>query len=315
MFLTLKNIDKEFSKGNGVNNISLYINEGELVTLLGPSGCGKTTTLNMIGGFLNPDKGNIILENTDITNLPPEKRSIATVFQSYALFPHMNVIENVSYGLKYTANYKKKERYAIAKEYLKTVGLEGYEKEHVGNLSGGQQQRVALARALITKPKVLLLDEPFSNLDAKLRVKMREELKEIQNKFKVTMIFVTHDQEEALSISDKIVVMDKGHIVQVGTPKEIYCNPVNEYVASFIGSSNIIVKDDDKDLIRPEDIEMNHDENGEWEVIKKIFMGSYTKYFISDKNTVLEVNISGMKNNNFEEGNKISININNVKAL
>ena len=156
MFLTLKNIDKEFSKGNGVNNISLYINEGELVTLLGPSGCGKTTTLNMIGGFLNPDKGNIILENTDITNLPPEKRSIATVFQSYALFPHMNVIENVSYGLKYTSNYKKKERYAIAKEYLKTVGLEGYEKEHVGNLSGGQQQRVALARALITKPKVLL---------------------------------------------------------------------------------------------------------------------------------------------------------------
>lgn len=315
MFLRLKNIYKEFSKENGVRDINLDIKEGELVTLLGPSGCGKTTTLNMIGGFLNPDKGNILLADEDITNLPPEKRSIATVFQSYALFPHMNVIENVSYGLKYTTNYKKKERFNIAKEYIKTVGLEGYEKEHVGNLSGGQQQRVALARALITKPKVLLLDEPLSNLDAKLRVKMRDELKSIQKKFNITMIFVTHDQEEALSISDKIVVMDRGYVVQVGTPKEIYASPKNEYVASFIGKSNIVINNDNKDLIRPEDIDMIKDSNGEWEIIKKIFMGAYIKYIIVCNDQILEVDISGIKNNDFEEGNKVSIKINHVQAL
>ncbi len=309
MILELKNISKVFSKGDGISNINLEVNEGELITLLGPSGCGKTTTLNTIGGFIIPDNGSIILDNEDITNQPPEKRSISTVFQSYALFPHMNVIENISYGLKYTSSLKKKQRLEVAEQYVELVGLKGYEREHVGRLSGGQQQRVSLARALITRPKLLLLDEPFSNLDAKLRVKMREELKELQRKFNITMIFVTHDQEEALSISDKIVVMDKGKIVQIGKPSQVYLNPVSEYVASFVGMSNIIEEDSKKKIIRPENIIMKKDNNGEWEIINKIFMGHYMKYNISDGCKSLEVICSGIKNNYYNLNDKISIDI------
>ncbi|OXX83492.1 hypothetical protein AVM15_10570, partial [Paraclostridium benzoelyticum] len=312
MFLKLNNIKKEFSKENGVTDINLQINKGELVTLLGPSGCGKTTTLNIIGGFLKPDNGTIILEDADITLLPPEKRPIATVFQSYALFPHMNVIENISYGLKYTTNFRKKERLNAAKEYINIVGLKGYEYEHVGDLSGGQQQRVALARALITKPKLLLLDEPFSNLDAKLRIKMREEIKQIQNMFNITMIFVTHDQEEALSISDRIVVMDRGEIIQVGTPREIYRNPTNEYVASFIGKSNIIEINGSKKLIRPEDIELNKDINGEWEIKNEIFIGSYTRYIIGKNNERILVDLSGIEKSEYKLKDKVNIRFKNI---
>lgn len=315
MFLKLNNIKKEFSKENGVTNIHLQINKGELVTLLGPSGCGKTTTLNIIGGFLKPDNGTIILEDADITLLPPEKRPIATVFQSYALFPHMNVIENISYGLKYTTNFRKKERFNAAKEYINIVGLKGYEYEHVGDLSGGQQQRVALARALITKPKLLLLDEPFSNLDAKLRIKMREEIKQIQNMFNITMIFVTHDQEEALSISDRIVVMDSGKIIQVGTPREIYRNPTNEYVASFIGKSNIIEINGSKKLIRPEDIDLNKDVNGEWEIKNEIFIGSYTRYIIEKNNESILVDLSGVEKRAYKLKDKVNIRFKNIIDL
>ncbi|MCU9814718.1 ABC transporter ATP-binding protein [Paraclostridium sp. AKS73] len=315
MFLKLNNIKKEFSKENGVTDINLQINKGELVTLLGPSGCGKTTTLNIIGGFLKPDNGTIILEDADITLLPPEKRPIATVFQSYALFPHMNVIENISYGLKYTTNFRKKERLNAAKEYINIVGLKGYEYEHVGDLSGGQQQRVALARALITKPKLLLLDEPFSNLDAKLRIKMREEIKQIQNMFNITMIFVTHDQEEALSISDRIVVMDRGEIIQVGTPREIYRNPTNEYVASFIGKSNIIEINGSKKLIRPEDIELNKDINGEWEIKNEIFIGSYTRYIIGKNNERILVDLSGIEKSEYKLKDKVNIRFKNIIDL
>ncbi len=315
MFLKLNNIKKEFSKENGVTDINLQINKGELVTLLGPSGCGKTTTLNIIGGFLKPDNGTIILEDADITLLPPEKRPIATVFQSYALFPHMNVIENISYGLKYTTNFRKKERLNAAKEYINIVGLKGYEYEHVGDLSGGQQQRVALARALITNPKLLLLDEPFSNLDAKLRIKMREEIKQIQNMFNITMIFVTHDQEEALSISDRIVVMDRGEIIQVGTPREIYRNPTNEYVASFIGKSNIIEINGSKKLIRPEDIELNKDINGEWEIKNEIFIGSYTRYIIGKNNERILVDLSGIEKSEYKLKDKVNIRFKNIIDL
>lgn len=315
MFLELKNISKLFSDNDGIDNINLEINEGELITLLGPSGCGKTTTLNTIGGFINTDNGSIILDNIDITNQPPEKRPIATVFQSYALFPHMNVIENVSYGLKYTSNIRKKQRLEIAKKYIELVGLKGYEKEHVGRLSGGQQQRVSLARALITNPKVLLLDEPFSNLDAKLRVKMREELKELQRKFNITMIFVTHDQEEALSISDRIVVMNKGKIVQIGTPSQIYLNPVNEYVASFVGISNIIQEGEIKKLIRPENITIIKDKNGKWKIVNKTFMGHYMKYSISDGSKILEVICSGIKNNSYNIKDRVNIDIELSKII
>lgn len=200
MYLRIENLRKIFEENRGIEKIDFSIEKGELISLLGPSGCGKTTLLNIIGGFLKPDNGKIYLEDRDITDIPPEKRDISTVFQSYALFPHMNVLENIKYGLKYK-KLTKKEQNELALEYLKIVGLDGYEKKSIQELSGGQQQRVALARALVLYPKVLLLDEPFSNLDAKLKISMREELKELQKNLKISMIFVTHDQEEALSIS------------------------------------------------------------------------------------------------------------------
>ena len=221
MYLRIENLRKIFEENRGIEKINFSIEKGELISLLGPSGCGKTTLLNIIGGFLKPDNGKIYLEDRDITDIPPEKRDISTVFQSYALFPHMNVLENIKYGLKYK-KLTKKEQNELALEYLKIVGLDGYEKKSIQELSGGQQQRVALARALVLYPKVLLLDEPFSNLDAKLKISMREELKELQKNLKISMIFVTHDQEEALSISDKVVVMNNGKIEQIGTPEELF---------------------------------------------------------------------------------------------
>lgn len=284
MYLEIKKISKIFEEKKGVKNINLQVNEGELVTLLGPSGCGKTTLLNLIGGFLSPDSGNILIENMDVTKLYPEDRPISTVFQSYALFPHMNVIENISYGLKYTS-LNKKEQLEEAMNYLKIVGLEGYEKYYVQNLSGGQQQRVALARALVLKPKILLLDEPFSNLDVKLKINMREELKNLQKRLKITMIFVTHDQEEALSISDRVVVMKDGEIEQIGTPEDIYYSPINDYVADFIGKINIFYKDNKKILVRPEEIEMLLSDSGEWIIEYKEFMGSSSLFYLRNKIT------------------------------
>ena len=232
MYLKIENIRKMFDKTRGIKDINFSIEKGELISFLGPSGCGKTTLLNVIGGFIQPETGKIYLEGEEITDFPPEIRNISTVFQNYALFPHMNVIENIKYGLKYK-KLSKKEQEDLAQDYLKIVGLEGYEKVSVYELSGGQQQRVALARALVLHPKLLLLDEPFSNLDAKLKISMREELKQLQKKINISMIFVTHDQEEALSLSDKIVVMNAGEIVQIGTPEEIYYQPANDYVADL----------------------------------------------------------------------------------
>jgi len=195
---------------NGIANINLKIKRGEFITLLGPSGCGKTTTLNLIGGFLKPDRGEILMAGKDISRLPPELRPVSTVFQNYALFPHLNVLENVAYGIRFYRKYPKKKALKAAQEYLNLVGLMDYEKSNIGNLSGGQQQRVALARSLATGAEVLLLDEPLSNLDVALRNRLRKELKELQRKTGVTMVFVTHDQEEALSLSDRLVVMEHG---------------------------------------------------------------------------------------------------------
>lgn len=282
MYLEIRNLNKIFEQKRGVQNINLQVKEGELVTLLGPSGCGKTTLLNIIGGFLSPDSGDILIENKDIVKLSPEDRPISTVFQNYALFPHMNVIENIGYGLKYTP-LKKKEQLDEAIKYLKIVGLEGYEKTPIQNLSGGQQQRVALARALVLKPKILLLDEPFSNLDVKLKINMREELKYLQKKLKITMIFVTHDQEEALSISDKIVVMKEGEIVQIGTPEEIYYFPTNDYVADFVGKVNILYRNNKKILIRPEEIKMILLKEGQWTIEYKEFLGSSSLFYLRNK--------------------------------
>lgn len=306
MYLRIENLRKIFEENRGIKKIDFSIEKGELISLLGPSGCGKTTLLNIIGGFLKPDNGKIYLENRDITDIPPEKRDISTVFQSYALFPHMNVLENIKYGLKYK-KLTKEEQNELALEYLKIVGLDGYEKKSIQELSGGQQQRVALARALVLYPKILLLDEPFSNLDAKLKISMREELKELQKNLKISMIFVTHDQEEALSISDKVVVMNNGRIEQIGTPEEIYYSPINEYVANFIGKSNFILKDGAKKLIRPENIKIEKNQKGNWEVINKEFMGAYTILKIRNGIEELYVNIQGEKGREYKLGDLVEI--------
>lgn len=308
MYLRIENLKKIFEENRGIEKIDFSIEKGELISLLGPSGCGKTTLLNIIGGFLKPDNGKIYLEDRDITDIPPEKRDISTVFQSYALFPHMNVLENIKYGLKYK-KLTKKEQNNLALEYLKIVGLDGYEKKSIQELSGGQQQRVALARALVLYPKVLLLDEPFSNLDAKLKIGMREELKELQKNLKISMIFVTHDQEEALSISDKVVVMNNGRIEQIGTPEEIYYSPINDYVADFIVKSNFILKDGAKKMIRPENIKIEKNQKGNWEVINKEFMGAYTMLKIRNGIEELYVNIQGEKGREYKLGDLVEISI------
>ena len=237
--IQFRNIVMSFQDQLVLKNINLDIEEKEFVTLLGPSGCGKTTLLRILGGFLEPTEGKVIFDGVDIAKLPPHKRELNTVFQKYALFPHMNVYENIAFGLK----IKKMSRDVIEQKVmkmLKLIGLEGYEKKNVTLLSGGQQQRVAIARALVNEPKVLLLDEPLGALDLKLRKEMQYELKRIQQEVGITFIFVTHDQEEALTMSDKIVVMRDGTIQQIGSPQDIYNEPVNRFVADFIGESNII---------------------------------------------------------------------------
>ena len=235
----LKNISKSFDGEIVLSNVNLYIYDKEFITLLGPSGCGKTTTLRIIGGFESADSGDVFFDGERINDLPPYKRNVNTVFQKYALFPHLNVYDNIAFGLriKKVKEQEIKERVA---EMLALVNLRGFEKRNVSLLSGGQQQRVAIARALINKPKLLLLDEPLGALDLKLRKDMQIELKNIQKKTGITFIYVTHDQEEALSMSDTIVVMAGGKIQQIGTPTDIYNEPKNAFVADFIGESNIL---------------------------------------------------------------------------
>ncbi len=237
--IELKGITKEFDGEQVLKNIDLYIRDKEFVTLLGPSGCGKTTTLRIIGGFETPDSGELYFEGKEISAVPSHKRPVNTVFQKYALFPHLNVFENVAFALR-LKKLPEKEIVTRVKEMLKLVALSGFERRDVNLLSGGQQQRVAIARALISNPKVLLLDEPLGALDLKLRKDMQNELKNIQSRTGITFIYVTHDQEEALSMSDTIVVMADGKIQQIGTPTDIYNEPVNAFVADFIGESNII---------------------------------------------------------------------------
>ena len=239
ILIELKHLSKKYQNLTAVDNIDLTIRENEFVTLLGPSGCGKTTTLRMIGGFEDPDSGEIYFEGKLLNPVPPYRRNINTVFQRYALFPHLNVFENIAFGLriKKISGSEIKRR---VEHMLKLVDLDGFEKRHVDSLSGGQQQRVAIARALVNEPKVLLLDEPLGALDLKLRKEMQIELLDMQRRVGITFIYVTHDQEEALTMSDTIVVMNRGVIQQVGTPQDIYNEPVNRFVADFIGESNII---------------------------------------------------------------------------
>ena len=253
--IRLKDCVMAYDDGVVLDHINLYINDKEFLTLLGPSGCGKTTTLRIIGGFLTPTSGDVLFDGVRINHVPPHKREVNTVFQKYALFPHLNVYENVAFGLrlgktvtnvvngKSTAKKVKipeKEIHQRVMEMLEIVNLKGFEKRSISALSGGQQQRVAIARALVNQPKVLLLDEPLGALDMRLRKDMQNELKRIQQEMGITFIYVTHDQEEALAMSDTVVVMDGGRIQQIGTPEDIYNEPKNAFVADFIGESNII---------------------------------------------------------------------------
>ncbi len=239
VIVKLKDIVVEFDGERVLKGINLDIHDKEFVTLLGPSGCGKTTTLRIIGGFVDQNEGDLFFGSQKINGMPPYKRHVNTVFQRYALFPHLNVFENVAFGLR-VQKLPQKEITARVREMLELVGLKGFEHRNVKNLSGGQQQRVAIARALVNHPKVLLLDEPLGALDLKLRKEMQTELKRIQKSLEITFVYVTHDQEEALTMSDTVVVMNNGEIQQIGTPQDIYNEPINAFVADFIGESNII---------------------------------------------------------------------------
>ena len=262
---------KSFGEKEVVKDLSLSLPKGELLCLLGASGCGKTTTLKMISGFLKTDEGQILVDGQDITTLAPEKRPVSTVFQSYALFPHMSVLENVIYGLKFRGIRKKEAR---------EMGMES-----IGEISGGQQQRVALVRSLITKPKVLLLDEPLSNLDAKLRVKMREEIREIQKKYEITMVFVTHDQEEAMVLGDQIAIMDQGKLVQIGKPEEVYLHPQNDFARDFLGISNRFADIHGNTICcRPEELEFAAEGSVKGIVRQEEFLGFYRQYYVETMN-------------------------------
>lgn len=307
MYLSLKNISKKYKDKEILKNISFDIKEGELVCILGPSGCGKTTLLNIIGGFISDFSGDVLLSDENINNLPPEKREISTVFQSYGLFTHKNVIDNVSYGLK-LLKIDKNMREKRARDMLEKVGLAGYEKKKIKELSGGEQQRVAIARSMVLNPKLLLLDEPLSNLDVHLRDVMRKEIKRIQKQFGVTMIIVTHDQEDAFKLADRVIVINEGHIEQIGTPEELYKNPKNNFISSFIGENNII----DKNLIiRPEEISIKLDSSGEGKVVDVTYLGATVEYLVEapDGNTLKVLTMSTAER--FNIGDKVLVQINN----
>lgn len=348
--VNIKDLSKIYIGNNNnefkaVDNISVEIKAGEFVTLLGPSGCGKTTTLRMIAGFEIPTSGELYLGGDVINNIPPDKRDTAMVFQSYALFPHYNIYDNIAYGLK----LKKLDKETIKQKVnniIDLVGLRGMENRYPNQLSGGQQQRVALARALVMEPGVLLFDEPLSNLDAKLRVYMRTEIRKIQKKVGITAVYVTHDQSEAMSLSDRIIIMNKGIIEQVGTPKEIYYTPKTEFVADFIGTANFIegkilevnkgvakieiegnsvdvqyngekkAGDSCKLVLRPEAVQINKSEGVlEGEVTLSTFMGSYQDYIVKTKTCDVAIQDNNPQGRPiFEEGEKVKLNFSHLNV-
>lgn len=346
--LAMHDIDKHYDNNQVLDKVNLQIREGEFFTFLGPSGCGKTTLLRIIAGFVQPEQGQVFFNGKDITNMEPENRNIGMVFQNYALFPFMTVFENVAYGLR----MQKEKKQVIAEKVgdaLKLVNLEGYEKRSVSELSGGEQQRVALARSLVMQPKLLLLDEPLSNLDARLRDRMRMELKAIQSQLGITTIFVTHDQTEALSMSDRIAVFERGQCIQVGTPYEIYHEPVNAFVADFIGDTNLFkatiqgkkaeISDSlsfniDENTegeyisIRPQDIRMTRLKGSDTERDADSFEGRVEKRTISGHLIEYEVNVKDMvfkviqlnenkDGNAYQAGEKVEISMDpaRIKAL
>ena len=315
--IRLEGIVKSFDDTVVLNGIDLSVDENEFVTLLGPSGCGKTTTLRIIGGFETPDEGRVFFDGKDITDMPANQRPINTVFQNYALFPHMNVGENIAFSLR-VKNKSEKEIKDKVRKALKLVNLKGFENRRIDQLSGGQQQRIAMARAIVNEPRVLLLDEPLGALDLKLRQEMEYELVRLKNELGITFIYITHDQEEALTMSDKVVVMNEGYIQQEGSPQEIYDEPVNAFVADFIGDSNIVsgqmvdervVRIDGVDypcidgseegfpprrrvdvVIRPEDIDIVPYGKGQWngEIISKLFIGVHYEMLVQSEDGKIE---------------------------
>ena len=284
VIVSIKGLSRSFGDVRAVAGVDLDIHEGEFITLLGPSGSGKTTVLRMIAGFERPDSGTIELAGKDVSQLPPYERDVNTVFQDYALFPHMNVVSNIEYGLK-VKGVAKQECTSRALEALRQVRLEGYGERKPSQLSGGQRQRVALARALVNRPSVLLLDEPLGALDLKLREQMQIKLKELQRAVGITFIFVTHDQEEALSMSDRIAVFNNGKIEQLGTPREIYGNPISAFVSEFVGQTNKLTIDGKNINIRPESISVSQSTSAgnrslQGTLRDVIFVGAVTRYLI-----------------------------------
>lgn len=301
MFLEVKNISKKYEDKYAIKDVSFSLEKGKFLCLLGPSGSGKSTILHSIGGFIKHE-GEIILDGKSIKNLSPEDRDVSTVFQSFGLFPHMNVLKNVMYGLKFKEKDKsKKEKEAEAREVLRIVGLNGYEKRYPSELSGGEKQRVALARSLVVRPKILLMDEPLSALDAKLRSEMQFEIRRIQREFNITTIFVTHDQKEAFVMADEIIIINHGELVAKGAPQDIYNHPKNEFTLDFIGNKNIIKGK----YVRPEKI--RPDANGEEYVIKDItFNGETIELDIENDEHKLEMLILN-DDVNYQIGEKIKV--------
>lgn len=301
MFLEVKNISKKYEDKYAIKDVSFSLEKGKFLCLLGPSGSGKSTILHSIGGFIKHE-GEIILDGKSIKNLSPEDRDVSTVFQSFGLFPHMNVLKNVMYGLKFKEKDKsKKEKEAEAREVLRIVGLNGYEKRYPSELSGGEKQRVALARSLVVRPKILLMDEPLSALDAKLRSEMQFEIRRIQREFNITTIFVTHDQKEAFVMADEIIIINQGELVAKGAPQDIYNHPKNEFTLDFIGNKNIIKGK----YVRPEKI--RPDANGEEFIIKDItFNGETIELDIENDEHKLEMLILN-DNADYKIGEKIKV--------
>jgi len=332
--IRLENINKSFGSVKAVKNISIDIKEGELITFIGPSGCGKTTLLRTIAGFHQPTSGDIYLEGTRITDLAPEKRETGMVFQSYALFPHMTVFDNVAYGLNLRKVSKQETKERVQKA-LAQVQLEGYGERKPSELSGGQQQRVAIARCLVLRPKVLLLDEPLSNLDANLRVTMRDEIRRLKEELNLTIIFVTHDQEEALSISDRVMVLKDGSLQQLDKPDTVYHEPVNEFVANFVGYANLLPghvqhegeqayflsenlrfpvdktnRQEGVALIRPEMIQFKESGSVKGKIQNRVYHGNSMRYEVQvNSETLLVDDYNVYKKDLYELGQQVCLDI------